>query len=291
MIQSLPLPVFLVMLAFLFAMAGICVFAGLHARRRAALIKSMPTSQIAAAEDGYREFEGTIEAIEGRKLTAPLTLSPCCWYHARIEKWVPRNGSRTTPSWETVRETTSSAPFLLRDATGLCAVYPDQAEVTPTDKSLWYGANEEPSDRNPPRVGPGESAKGVLEIAGGPNSRYRYFEERLYEGDPLLALGYVATKRDAGDAAEPDDADDPEMDEALFDDAEERDHDLESLSMSASRITAKSLSSGARKQPFILTTTPQDTHVAMSELGGIGAVFIAMFPLAIAAYLLWCRYG
>jgi len=283
--------VFLVMLAFLLAMAGICVFAGLHSRRRAALIKAMPTSQIGSAENGYREFEGTILSIDGRSLSAPLTLSPCCWYHVRVEKWVPRKGSSETPRWETVRETTSSAPFLLRDATGVCAVYPDGAEVTPTDKSLWYGANEEPSDRSPKRVSPGESAKGMLEIAGGPNSRYRYFEERIYEGDPLLVLGHFSTMHEDEVSDEDDEPLDSDAEDSLDEHSEKGEQDAESLSELARQITANSISRGARTQPFILSTTPQATHVAMSELGGLGALFIALVPLAIAAYLIWCRYG
>ncbi|MCC6698146.1 MAG: hypothetical protein IT365_21165 [Candidatus Hydrogenedentes bacterium] len=291
MIQSLPLFVFLVMLAFLIAMAGICVFAGLHARRRAALIKAMPTSQIGSAEDGYREFEGTIEAIDGQTLSAPLTLSPCCWYHARVEKWVPRRGSSETSRWETVREITSSSPFLLRDATGVCAVYPDGAEVTPTDKSLWYGASQEPSDRSPKRVGPGESAKGMLEIACGPNSRYRYFEERMYDGDPLLVLGHFSRMHEEDATDEDDEPLDSDADDSLDDHSEEGERDAESFSELAKQVTANSISSGARTHPFILSTTPQAAHVAISELGGLGALFIALVPLAIAAYLIWCRYG
>ena len=39
------------------------------------------------AQDGYCEFEGTIEAIAGPQVIAPLTHLPCAWYHAKLEKW------------------------------------------------------------------------------------------------------------------------------------------------------------------------------------------------------------
>ena len=53
----------------------------------------------------------------------------------------------------TIQESTSSAPILLRDASGVCLVLPYSAEVTPTDKSVWTGPTAVPTDRNPPRVG------------------------------------------------------------------------------------------------------------------------------------------
>ena len=168
--RTMALVPFLVINAFLLAMAGVAIFAGLHARRRAALVKSMPTSNIGMAEDGYRELEGTIEAIPGPPVVAPLTQTPCAWYHARVEGWERSSGSSNRASaWHTMKEATSNAPLLLRDSTGVCMVFPFMAEVTPTDKSRWTGASEVPTDRNPPRLGPTESTTKMVEVSGGPN--------------------------------------------------------------------------------------------------------------------------
>jgi len=148
-VRELPLTVFVTMIVFLCGMAGIALYAGLHARRRAALLERVPTSLVALAEDGYREFEGVVEAIGGQVLTSPLTRSPCCWYRVRIERW-GRAGGDDRSDWSVVRDETSSAPFFIRDASGVCTVQAYDAEITPTDRSVWTGANETPDDLRRP---------------------------------------------------------------------------------------------------------------------------------------------
>jgi E3 Ubiquitin ligase len=305
---SLPLPVFVVMVLFLLGMAGIAAYAGIHARRRAALVTATPTTPIGMAMDGYREFEGRVEAVPGQPLTASLTHWPCCWYHAKVEKFVVRrSGGESRSDWTTVKEWTSGAPFLVRDRTGVCVVDPYGAEVTPTDKSLWYGATATPTDRNPAKVGPTESAKGMLEVSGGPNSKFRYSEERIYAGDPLLVLGEFSSGR--FDEAADDDEDDEdaieELDEAaggdeaedLEGDESERaaerieDLELEDRLMDAARtVTKATIAKGSGAQPFLFTTTPQADHVAMSSVGGSAALGIAVIPLGLALLLIWLRF-
>src|SRR5262245_30111812 len=138
MVREMGLFPFLFINVFLLAMAGVIIVAAVQGRRRAALVKSMPTTNIGMATDGYREFEGTIQAVPGAQLLAPLTMSPCAWYSAKLEKWVKSSGNREA-SWSTIMESTSSAAILLRDTTGACLVFPYLAEVTPTDKSQWTG--------------------------------------------------------------------------------------------------------------------------------------------------------
>jgi hypothetical protein len=299
LVRSLPLGVFVVMVAFPLAMAGIAVFAGLHARRRAALVKATPTSAIGTAEDGYRELEGRVEAVDGRTLTAPLTRAACCWYRAKVEKWVPRTDRPDTARWQTVRDVTSTAPFLVRDATGVCVVEPLGAEVTPTDRSEWHGRNEEPEDRNPERVPPTQSVRGMVSISGGRSSKYRYTEERIYAGDPLLVLGAFDSGRTATDL---DEDDDTEADEAAGDDADSRggppDGDpwddawlADQLVERAARITRASIGKGEGRKPFLFTTTSQAEHAELTALGGSAALGVALVPLAIAAVLLLLRFA
>jgi len=294
MIQSLPLPMFLFMLAFPLAMTGICVYAGIHARQRAALVKAVMTSQIRTAKPGYVEFSGKVEAVDQRTLTAPLTKSPCCWYHVRVEKYEKR-GSNKSAEWSTLRDESSYAPFLVRDATGVCAVDPHGAEVTPTDKSLWYGATEEPEDRDPPRVGPMESAKGWVEISGGTNSKYRYSEERIYEGDRLFVLGMFSKSSPQREEDEEDDiAVDGEDFEADPDAPEEEDAEpdiMDEIDAAAERITPNRIARGSQKQPLIISTTEQQVHIDMMAKGGLAAFFVALFPLALVVWLVWARLG
>jgi hypothetical protein len=301
MIASLPFGVFLVMIAFLLAMAGIMVFAGLHARKRSALVSDTPTTSISQATDGYREFEGFVEAVPGTSVVAPLTRWPCCWYQARVEEWESRAGE-TSGGWKTVKEWTSGAPFVVRDTSGVCIVDPHLAEVTPTDKSRWHGDTLMPEDRNPARVGPTESAAGIVDFAG--TAKFRYYEERIYAGDPLLVLGEFSSRRSgfdhddedeweseesagAGAAGSPGGGDaigrmseavrELEADDARFDEAR--------------KVTDFTIRRGSGAKPFIITTTRQSDHVSLSAAGGAAAFGVALLPLAIAALLVWLRFG
>src|SRR5262245_61093743 len=73
LIRSMGHVPFLIINGFLLAMAGAAIAATVHARRRAARMRDTPTANIGMAEDGYREFEGTIAAIPGAEVIAPLT--------------------------------------------------------------------------------------------------------------------------------------------------------------------------------------------------------------------------
>jgi hypothetical protein len=282
--------VFLVMLAFPLAMTALAIYAGLHARRRAALVRNTPTSYVTSAEPGYRQFEGHVEAIDRRPLEAPLTKSACVWYHARVEKLKRRSGSDSQDMWTTVRELTSDAPFFVRDGAGVATVQPYGAEVTPTDKSVWYGTNETPDDRNPPRVKPPENPAGMVEIAGG-TVRFRYFEERIYDGDPLVVLGYFSRR-----SSRPgDDVDDDEVDDQTVGDGEEsvdpEEAFTEQLSARAAILTDAVIERGSGAEPFMFSTTPKDQHAELTELGGRAALGVAVVPLGLAALLLWVRFG
>lgn len=198
-------------------------------------------------------------------------------------------------------DVTSNTPFLVRDATGVCLVEPDGAEVTPTDKSVWYGATAMPQDRNPARVGPGESATGMVKVSGGPNSRYRYSEERIYAGNPLLVLGEFTTERHKaafGAAGDEDDADEEDGGDDADADLTDEDRDeiaeferAEALTARAREMTKASIGRGSGAQPFILSTTLQAVHVAQTSMGGQAALAVAVVPAAIAVLLLWARFG
>jgi hypothetical protein len=293
MIADLPLGVFIVIVLFFVAMAVLAIVAGLTARKRAALVKATPTSPIGLTTDGYRELEGTIEAVAGPAVTAPLTDWPCAWYHATVERFQQRHSSHSDApnSWVTIHEWTSGAPLLLRDATGVCIVDPARAEVTPTDKSRWYGKTEQPTDRNPAKVGPTESVQPMLEVAS--TGGYRYTEERIYAGDPLLALGEFRTHTfDAPDEDEDADGAAAQTNTAgplTDDDAISAREDA--LFTAAHKITRTTISRGSGKQPLILTTTSQAKHVEMSEKGGVAAIVVALVPLGIALLLIWARFG
>lgn len=296
-IRTLPLGVFIVVVAFPLAMAGIAVFAGLHARRRAAIVAAMPTSPIGTAGDGYRELSGTVEPIDRQTLTAPLTGTAVCWFHAKLEEYVRRGKDISDGTWTTVREATSSTPFFVRDGTGVATVLPYGAEVTPTDKSVWYGGSPTPSDRNPPKLKPTESPNVGLVVAGGSNRRYRYTEERIYAGDPLLVHGQFSSGRLSGDAA-PDAADEDDEEEAAVVDEPARARDAwdaddreDELVERARRVTTATIGRGTGTSPFMMTTTSEQEHLRLTSTGSSAAIGIALVPLALALLLLWVRFG
>ncbi len=293
-IQSLPTTTFLVIVAFLGAMGAVALVAGLQARRRASLIEATETSAIGSAADGYCEIEGTIEAVNGRTLRTPLTGWQVCWYRASVEKYVWSSRRRGDGTWRSVRSATSSAPFLLRDSTGVCIVRPVGAEVTPTDKSVWYGAGPEPDDRNPPRLAPTQSTTPIVEARWGNGRDYRYTEERIYPGDPMFVLGRFSRNAAVVDA-ESDTADDeadtdPPGDAAGQPSAEHSLAEEDELEDLASRVTGAVIEKAPGK-PFILSTTPHASHVAMTEFGSEAAIYLALLPFGLAALLLWTRFN
>jgi hypothetical protein len=300
-IQQAPLGVFLAMVGVALAMAAVCVAAGLSARRQAAVVKATKAVAIGMAQNGYHQVEGHAEAIDGQTVTAPLTGSPCVWFSARVEEFRrDASGSNRRADWRTVRSLTSSAPMLVRDATGAATVHVYGAEIRAADKSRWTGGTLEPEDRNPPRFGPMESATGLVEVAGGADSRFRYTEERIYPGDPLTVVGLLTRRREAAevddedddtDDADPGDDDDP-LPASTADAWQTADDErTDTLTAKASAITTASIMKGARKQPLIIAATSADTHVYMSEMGAQAAFMVALVPLGIAALVLLARFG
>ena len=303
-IRALPLILFLAIVFFPAVLTAVLLAAGLKARRRAALLTATPTSNIGMAQDGYVEFEGRIEAVGGRTIEAALTRAPCVWFHARVQEFKSPTGSGSA-SWSIVKEVTSDAPFLVRDQTGVCRVEPWGAEVTPTDKSQWYGATLTPSDRNPAKVGAAESTTPMVEISGTANTRFRYFEERIYDGDPLLVLGQFTTARLAlaleAEEDEEEDEEDPGdgetdagEDDALTDEDREAIADGErddAIREQAEAITKAWIGRGAAAKPFILSTTLQAVDVAQSSMASQAVLTGAAVPAAIALFLLWVRFS
>jgi hypothetical protein len=288
--------VFYVMLAFPLAMTGLAIFAGLHTRSRLRLLEATPTTLVASATEGRCAFEGTVEALGGATLAAPLTGAACCWYSAKVEKYQRSSATEDSGHWRTVREATSSEPFVLRDASGSLVVLPDGAEVTPTDHSLWHGSSLEPSDKSPRRVGPGESAQGMLRVEG-TSGGYRYTEARIYPGDPLLALGdfTAAPWPGRGDDEEDVEEDEPEGEEGDGEDDYVGDawSDLARLDAfhdrAAALTTRRVLRAG--REPLLLSTTRRGKLAEVQGVAWKGALGVALVPAALAALLLWLRFG
>lgn len=133
---------------------ALSLVAWLAAVRRYRLIADTPTSLITSAAQGYVELVGYCQPHPGSPPLGYLAGPPCVWYRCTIQ----HRQNQDLPSRER-----SSDTFLLQDGSGTCVVDPDDAEVIGARKRSWYQGD------------------------------YRYDLEYLAPGDPLYALGELAT--------------------------------------------------------------------------------------------------
>lgn len=172
--------------------AATALYFGFRYLIRARLIENTPTARVRSAHQGYVELNGIARSMAGEPIRAPLTGVQCCWYRIRVER-------RGDKRWSTREQETSGHLFLLQDASGACIIDPDGAHVTPSDRSVWYGSSRHPLQ---PDRSQGQRTESLMaqvakflnkDISGG-QQRYRYTEERIFQGDPLYAIGQFKTQ-------------------------------------------------------------------------------------------------
>lgn len=172
------------MLGVAIAGGGWYAFRWLHVARE---IEDTPTSRIRSAAQGYVELAGRCQALDGTRNLAPLTQRPCVWWRYRIQQKVEAGPvGKRRQGWKTVQSGRSEQPFQLDDGTGTCIVQPAGAEIVTGESLTWYG------DTPWPTQAPGA---GLLRSQG---HDYRYFEERIYEHEQVIALGQFRSHSGAG---------------------------------------------------------------------------------------------
>ena len=155
---------------------------GFRAFHRARLIGDTPTSKVRSAVQGYVELEGWGKTMDGDTIVGPLTQRPCIWFRYKVQE--RRRHHRDSDSWITIDSGTSNTLFQFEDDTGECVIDPEGAEVTATEKEVWYGNHAAGSYGLP-------SSRGVTGTFSG--ERYCFTEERIGEGSPLYVLGVFST--------------------------------------------------------------------------------------------------
>jgi len=159
--------------------AGFFLFGALRLFKNARVIEDTPTSKIRSATQGYVELYGTTKCMDGMKIKAPLSGQPCVWYSYIVEAHTPNAGKQ----WGRVESGVSDKLFLIEDETGVCAIDPWGAEVTPSSKSQWYSKEGEASDKlNPP-----QNFLPKSKLRSG--KRHRYTEMIIDVNDPIYAIG------------------------------------------------------------------------------------------------------
>jgi hypothetical protein len=171
MIHGQPGTVVLLLVA---ACLACCVFT-YRAWARARSLSDTARARVRSAPHGYVELYGRTAfapEIKDQAKGAPLTGRACVWWRYHIYQ-------RAGKGWVSVDRGASESTFLLQDDTGSCVVDPRGAEVTPSERQVWYGSESWPST-------PYSSGLSML------GSNYKYVELRIYESDNVCALGELA---------------------------------------------------------------------------------------------------
>ena len=249
-VQDTSFTVFLVMLAIPTAITGVGLFV---ARRTLWQMKALRSATVISPDQarlGYFRLEGNAALSSTKIIKAPLTRAPCIWYRIKVEEW-RRSSSDQKHDWRTIRDEESEANFIVAGKGAELLADPWKADITCTDKSLWYGARKEPDELNPPRYPPWQNPKGdglQIEISGTPNRQFRFTEERIYAGDPIFVLGEIVD------------------DDGI--------------------IMRKP---GDSSLPFLISTTEPSQVLKLQKGGIVGALMISGFGVVLLAVLLWLK--
>ena len=115
-----------------FALLAIIGFVSwLAAFKRAQAIAQLPTSRIGSAAQGYVELYGRASLEKDFINVAPHSGKQCLWFRYRMYE-------RDDKNWREINNAVSSATFEINDATGVCRVDPDDAEVLGADRHTSY---------------------------------------------------------------------------------------------------------------------------------------------------------
>jgi hypothetical protein len=149
-------------------LAGIALLAGLAwlgSLRRARAIAELATSRIASAAQGYVEVLGRASSQQDQLISTPLGGIACIWYHYKLYS---RDDS--SHEWRQIGSGTSNTTFDISDATGVCSVDPEHAEVVGAEVRTSYPGGD------------------------------KLVEECLFGGSTIYVLGDFSTLGGAGSA-------------------------------------------------------------------------------------------
>ncbi len=118
-------------------MTVLATLAWLGSLRRARAIAELATSRIASAAQGYVEVLGRSSSDKDQLIYTPMGGMACIWYRYKLY-----SKDNTKHEWRQVASGTSSSTFDISDASGVCTVDPDHAEVVGAEVRTSYPGNE-----------------------------------------------------------------------------------------------------------------------------------------------------
>ena len=132
--------------------------------RRYRFVADTPTGRCHSPTQGYGQYHGQARACSGTPLLTPYGMMRCVWYYASRQ----RRDDHHQPAGPSHRSTSESA-FLLQDGSGQLVIEPDGASVEALHHRQWHDQD------------------------------YHYHENWIADGDPLYAMGSLATHAGAPD--------------------------------------------------------------------------------------------
>lgn len=136
---------FLVIVVLPIVFALYCLYNALQLLKVTWILKETPPSKIRGASQGYVEMKGVTEAFLEKTLIAPLTLSPAVWYRYSIEEWkTEQNQDGVRQFWDPIEAQITESPFIFKDDTGECVIFPENAEIHSTHYQAWTGYDRFP---------------------------------------------------------------------------------------------------------------------------------------------------
>lgn len=300
-LRELPWEVFWWGWAMVGLLAGGAFYAAWWARRNIKAIGGQTPVDVADLTGGYRLAWGK---TVGPALTAPLTGRPCVWWKAEVWESVREKDASGTFAhvWRQITREESDRPLLFGDARAMAAVWAHGATVVPSGWSDWRGQDLPPEVRAPKLKTGGAPGQGIShDVQGTFGPRFRYIEQIIALDAPVFAMGKVVRNDPALYTAAKAEDDDAEGDE----DGSEAE-DGKSWHPEPSRLgvlptddrvidadlarVAWSISAPNRK-PFLLSTEHPKAVSAEQELGAKGGMIMGALFTALAAALIWLRYG
>lgn len=118
-------------------MAVLATLAWLGSLRRARAIAELATSRIGSAAQGYVELLGRASSDKDQLIYTPMGGMACIWYRYKLY-----SKDNTKHEWRQVASGISSSTFDISDASGVCTVDPDHAEVVGAEVRTSYPGNE-----------------------------------------------------------------------------------------------------------------------------------------------------
>lgn len=141
------------------AMGALALWQWWRHYRRYRHVDDTPTSRCHNPMQGYGEYHGQARACGGQPLLTPFGQMRCVWYDARRQ----RRDDRHSATRDSLHRVSDSA-FLLQDDSGQLVIEPTGAVVETLHHRQWQ------------------------------DEHYQYQESWLADGDPLYALGRIATE-------------------------------------------------------------------------------------------------